>query len=1325
MFTTVRPTLYLVYGPESKRIAFSHIQRISRLSPELAGMSSYVLLNDPQSDLEGETESEQQRDVNVDLLARCPECSDFRDEAGGQTFVEEASILDSDCLEMIFSKSKSALRNADSWRPAIDNGWTVKQGAEPIIVTLIDPVLGCNPDWIKVFKILKKQFGNRSAAECLIDSFNVLLGPRFSEYTNSLPSGHAVFQNFAHAFVQLQSGDYHPESDFAWVPQTVVLDGCLDNGVTLTPGSDLRENVTDIISSLVGLTLTDNSTFSDKKSVRSAGAIRVGIPQLELIRENREKWFRKYFKSEGLGAESGKLRIGVSRNAAVEYIENSKVKNVVKSLAESYLGNVNYLHDEDSVNVEEKLGQLRVGFEKYWTERIQHLPDRISAEREKFNLSQRADLQSIVGEWLKSLTLDEGVKALEIIRGIDNAGLVTHEKTVGDLCSMKVRVIEKLGRYKYSGSPERLRSYSRLKAWIESCQADSGIIREIESEIEAVSKELAIEGEAEPSEEGKESLTEMTLSANKSRILKEKKDLESKLLAQKSSESVLENIVGRNSVSELQAQFDSLGVDQGQSAESIEPAKIEGWSKRAEKRTLSTGAVHVVPLAEDERAVRDQYYESLRRLSDLKVDLSREPDRPLTDAEVSRRESLEKGIESQESEAEALLEECAAARSAVENYQISVNSMTEQSARMLMIKKPIETDLQLAPVYFRFLEYEKASIQSNLKTEENRTRERKKHRKSLFIKQISGVLVAILLVVFLIPTFRPVMVIPSKTLVVSQGKQDLSILLGQRSARVTFPVGTWSGDELQMLINGETVKKERIPSTQVRSFGALFVAGVDDGRLSISTNASTSGFGTMEIAGGSSVAETLGFEVGDSFKAVSSLLYRVVAVIIGLLIGMFFFKRFRDHSKGSTRVIKRLKKELKSKIHELEDWVSDSERLITKAGEARLSLSAVEEGVKAIDEQNKIIEFIQDRFMAFKGAIDRELRITGQSSISENELPSSRKFYSIFTRRDLNETILNNRIREADDRNFQEFKNEWSYSRIWETFSKRGAIADWAEKLNKSADASMKVLLDSTLEKLLTGNPDLLSSGQSLVHTLQMNLRTISELCGVPGLDEEERHFVVTKNDEGNLRSIRRRVDGIWPQGQASFVSDGSDAEMLMIVLRPNLQGRRILSVQHGLPQFFALSCELTCDLLRALGKKMDYLCSIQDMEKLSQPEGFGDGSAKWEDLLRKFVLNLMWHPELENRGIQGAPEFYFSKIRLGSSVSEILFRLAGFGLSSKEANSLSAAMSDKPEGINRVDEQVLDDRRYALDVLFDGHMELIDHEIYRFYGDLRSASNG
>ena len=233
--------------------------------------------------------------------------------------------------------------------------------------------------------------------------------------------------------------NYHPDSDVAWIPQTLVLDGRLDNGVTLIPGEDLRENVADVINSMVGLTLTDNSTFSEKDSVRTAGAIRIGVPQKELIREHRENWLHRYFNQNSNVSGQDEVRGHFCRQAALEYIQNSKVESVNDILAENLLGQLNHNASYSGRDYLAKYEQLNSDFENYWTDRIQQIPDKVGSERLDFNLSQREELRESIGSWLKTLTIEESSRVLEIVRGLDNAGLVTHEKTVNDLRSLKVK----------------------------------------------------------------------------------------------------------------------------------------------------------------------------------------------------------------------------------------------------------------------------------------------------------------------------------------------------------------------------------------------------------------------------------------------------------------------------------------------------------------------------------------------------------------------------------------------------------------------------------------------------------------------------------------------------------------------------------------------------------------------------------------------------------------------------------------------------------------------------------------------------------------------
>lgn len=1305
MFSTIRPALYLVYGPESRQIAITHLKKTARLTPELQGLTSYILLKDSNlSEPEGVQE-------NSGLLNQAEvELQDFVEESGDEAFIREVSVDNAADLQAVFSETENRLKRADLWQRAVENGWTVKPGVQPIIVTLIDPSKGCTPDWVNVFATLKRSFLN--SEECLIDSFNVLLGPGFSDDLNSVHPDHEAYQYFSYTFAQLQSGGYHPQSDLAWIPQTVILDGRLDNGVSLTPGSDLRENTADIISSLIGLSLTDNSTFSEKETVRTAGAIRVGFPKLELIREHREQWLRKYFKEESDNIHSIEVRGHACRQVALDYLQNSKIEGVAKSLAKSLSGQMNYLPDHEADDPLENIENMATDFERYWSDRVQQIPGRIESERRDFNLTQREELVNSVGEWLKSLSLAECSKVLEMVRGVDNSGLVTHEKTVNDLRSMKVKKIDQLGSYSYSIDSERLESYRRLHEWVQNQGDVTSNNSEIEAELSKINDEIE-QFDLSEVEDGEGAKPGSKTAINH---LKTKKSrLESQLAQQQSLEQGYNHIIGSPSnVQKLNSLFDSAGNNRQRTK--VESAKLEGWSGGAEKRTLSNGSSFIVPISEDEKSARDSYYEGLKNLSDLKEDLSREPENPISDAEVIRAKSLNESIVQLEEKTAGLLNECNIAREAVEKYQIAVNSIQEQSSRMLQVKEATSTDLALAPVYHRFLNYEKDALAKKLQASKRSGADNKEVIKNRLLKKIAGVVVATMLLLFLIPSDKAKILTDFDTALIEPGKQDLQILVGQRSVRLVLPTGLWTNSQLFKLISGDEVKGERLSSSAVQSFKSLMTASLNNGALAFSGSSSVGVADELQVMAGSSAAAALGLQPGQKFVGNQRWLYRGVSLLVGILLSLFLWLQYRRNATGGVRGVSKYRASIKRKEAELEHWFNSTEAVITRAGEGRLKLSAVEESVKAIDDQARIVEYIQGLFAKFDSAITRELKVAKNSSTGDHELPRSRRFYSIFNREDLNNKILNRRVLESDERNFNNFKIEWSYSRIWKSFSENNSIADWLGHLNRSADDSYRVLIDTSLEQLLNANPEILSSSDPLVHSLRENYRPLGELCGIADPDERTRAFLCTKNDEGNSANIRKRMESIWTEEAPSFVSEGAKSEMLMVVLKPNLKGRRILAVQNGLASFFKRPFGEVEDLLIAIGSKMDSLCSIHQMENLSQAKGYGGQEARWQVLIREFVTNSLWHEGVEIRGPHNQAEFFYNDIRLGGSVVELLFRLDGHGLAGQQAIDVAAIRPEKPGEGKIVSEEEYYKRREVLDHWFFERLRHIDTEVFKFY---------
>ena len=146
MFNTIRPICFIAYGPEAWRVAYNHVKRACRLTPELKGMLSFVLLSDPV---------EKSTAVPIGAETSIPTFDMFVEEGGDDLFVREVEVGDIAGLEDAFVRAHRRLTTGDLRRAAVENKWSVKQGVEPVIVTLIDPSNGNALDWIEFFSCLR------------------------------------------------------------------------------------------------------------------------------------------------------------------------------------------------------------------------------------------------------------------------------------------------------------------------------------------------------------------------------------------------------------------------------------------------------------------------------------------------------------------------------------------------------------------------------------------------------------------------------------------------------------------------------------------------------------------------------------------------------------------------------------------------------------------------------------------------------------------------------------------------------------------------------------------------------------------------------------------------------------------------------------------------------------------------------------------------------------------------------------------------------------------------------------------------------------------
>ena len=1269
MFKKIRPICFFAYGWEARFILRNEAQRLAKLSPELRGLFSAILFT--------EISSKNHSEYNI------PE------EINDEFFKGEADrffpihICNSDTLGNLESQVASIrlhLTTYENKTPAIEKGWSIPAECEPILVTLLDATRNPGPDWPRIFKIVKSEW-YPDYSTGLSDSFNVLLGPRLQEDFNDFPSDSEPFANSSRAFIHLHAGNPHPESDEDWRPQTVALDGRLENGDALVPGDELRTNIVDIINGLVALTLTDNSTFSDKNSVRTAGAIRIGIPKLELLQEHQNEWLGKFFQ-ESPGNNGEEIRPILCREKARAWIRNTKLHKAESILSAGLIGNVKF--DLQPCQTNEIINHCLEGLDYFWIDRTEKIPAKLEAELTKFLKDQDDAFTKQISNWLdEDLTLDEITKIIEMIRGIDNTGLTSHGEFLDDLRSLKLKEIERLSDFLPPVDASRIPRYLAFRSALDEL-FDTYASVTVENPESPIDREDPQEDPTEPPP------------------------------AEQFQERLSQFLPDGITIEEVTAAIDRVTATKV-TADPMPATSIEGWEGNAFSRTLPTGKTITIPDMADEKVMRDLLNLCRLELEDAKIDLKNEPPIPVADGEVERRNSLLDQIHDKTKEVEELESQCSIARKCQEEWQINVQSAEEQHARVQLIRESIEDQLLISKCCIRQDEVKIQELKNKKSDVKLEFLHQKENEKSKFVNYSgSGALLAILICIILFFLSGKASVSnTSFSASITPTNNTLNFLVaGKHSVPVTIPVGNWNNRQLVALFQGDSVSNKNIDPKQIEKFEKYLTVAIQDGFVKWSPIESSKL--QVKPASGNDV---VGLASGEYDRTHPYGKYGLV-FLAGLAAVAVLWLGYQRRSRLDQSRLKSLDNRIETKETKLKSFIYKCRELINKGADCRIELNALDNAVQAIDSFAKGVEKVNTSFQSYRNSLDNLFQSVNEQCSDSKELSKSRAFYSVFSREQLNHDILTQDIRDRDHKKFLDFKAQWERSRIWIEFEKRMSVENWIEELNHQADDSYKVLDQFSLEKLFNEHPDMFCEGSQEILFLKNNSQTLSGLVGTADPAEQHRGFACCRTEHSDLGSVGERVDLIWPNNYGK-IREGTRYELLLLSLIPNLNGRRIEFIQSGMPQILKSPRSDTETVLSSVGDQLDLICDFHQIKELESKDTETRKTPKWERLLRGIARNLLKHPDLKLNDKTGC--FSFREVRLGQSLCEILCRLAGLGINKKEANSLTSALNKKPSA--PVDDDKYKTRLSKIDKLV-AQISVVDVPLKRFWGKLRSDSD-
>lgn len=1245
MFNKIRPICFIAYGWEARFLLRNEAQRLSKLSPELRGLFSALLF----------TEKGQEDHLGENIPA----------EISDEFFINEADelfpihICNSDTLENIetqISLVRLHLTTYENKTAAIEKGWFIPEDCEPVLVTLLDATRNPGPDWPKIFQSIKSVW-HPSYSTGLSDSFNVLLGPRLQSEFNGFKSDSEPFANSARAFIQLQAGTPHPDADEDWRPQTVALDGRLKNGDALAPGDDLRNNIMDIIHGLVGLTLTDNSTFSDKNSVRTAGAIRIGIPKKELLQEHREGWLLKYFE-ESPGNDGEEIRTILCREKGRVWIRNTKLHKTESALSAGLIGNVKF--DRQPCQTNEIIDQCRDGFDYFWIDRTEKIPAKLEAELAKFLKDQDEAFTKQISKWLdEDLTLDEIAQIIEMIRGVDNTGLTSHGEFLDDLRSLKLKGIDRLSDFSPPVDSSRIARYLAFKGALDQ-------LFETFSSVTAENPESPIDRE-DPQEDSTNPSPEDGSYLSNSNLAEQFADHLSKLLPDGIS------------IEEITAAIDRVTTTHT-NEDSMPATSIEGWEGNAVARTLPSKKIVAIPDMEDEKEMRDRLNLSRLELEIAKNDLSNEPPIPVADGEIERRNSLLDQIHEKTKEVEELESQCSIARKCQADWQISVQSAEEQHARVQLIRNSVEDQLLISKCCFAQDELEIMKLRKKKESEKPKISTQKSKRQSEFLKYSLGSFLAVLIFLFIIPIGVASVSNTSPSANITATNNTLNFLVAQKhSVSITLPEGDWDNLELVELLQGKSVSGEKIDSKQVKKFEKYITVSIQNGYIQVSPIGDPSTLQVKRASGNNAV----GLPPGNYEGRYPYWKYAFI-VLAGTAAVAVLWYRYHHRARRSDSYLKSLDNKIQFKMSNQESFANEVPKLINKGADCRTELNALDNSVRAIDSFAAVVEKLDSSFQAYRKSLDDKFQSANKQSSDSNELPKSRAFYSVFSREQLERDILTPDIRSRDDRKFTTFKLGWKRSRIWNDYYRNASLGNWIDDLNRNADESFKVLDQFSIENVFNEHKELFSEGSRDLLFIKNNAQTLSGLVGTADPAEQHRGFACCRAEHSDLGSIGERVDLIWPHKYGK-IREGTPYELLLISLVPNLNGRRIEFIQSGMQQLLSSPLSETATLLSSVGDQFDLICDLHQIKELEQSDAGTHANPQWQRLLSGMAHNLLKHPALILNHKTGC--FTFNDIRLGQSLCEIMCRLSGLGINGVEASSLADALNNTPsETVDNVD---------------------------------------
>ena len=1206
MIKRLRPILFFVHGTEARAIFRSVLDRIATVHPELAAIHSGVVIDGDESTDGNDARGESQ--------------SVFGHPSG--VVVRSAGSHDDEALHGACASARVDLCDPDSIRRIAQKGWVIHNDDQPITIILTDSCSGSLPDWRNVCQILRHEWKNKAVG--LADSLAILLAPgiqeRFVGHHRLCPE----LQHTARAFMELNEGSHHPgDMGSKWMPHVVAVDGRLEDGAALKPSKDLRDNTVDLIYGMAALCLTDMSTFgaAQRHHCRTGGVLRVGLPVEELLAEHRLMWSRRFL--DGLHSLSEEpIREAKCQDAARDWLRESGIRNGDQLLRQDEDGASIHVSMEAPGNSEfcgtpDAILRVQEKISDFWEDEVDEITVETEKQRKVLIERTRDSLRRRVGEWLhRGQTPEEVAKVLSMIRGVDQSGLAG--SMASDLRSLKWEKVWQLSEFTLVVDPARRQEFKALH-----------------DELESLSGSAVTDDEEEGSSKG-------APMGSAQRLLGKHTD----------------------SVDQLYATAARvLRLEEGTTAE----VSLEGWTGRTISRVLPSGGTVVVAKLSDHRDAQQRLEHLRRDFHNFKGDLANEPEDPLADGDVGRRKVLIEKIDSLKPEIESQEQEVAASQESLERWQMRFEESTEHQIRCDMIRQSVDDQLALS--------YAVAVKRQEEADRIGRQRPRKRPFWRDFVDVVGPVVIVAILMIGALKLWMPgttasITSVEARRVTIEESRARIDLVVHDRRLIADLPAGTWTQAEIGRILLGETVreKKLKIVKGLATALSTYLKVDVEKGQLILSdkTEGSKSNIRFVKVKTGGA-NRTIGFPAAEAQGSDWYATRRSFWILLALAVTsvLFIYLRFYLKYVAWQKKMAAFNAKLKHAMERLQRWCENAIAHVDEAAEQRIQMEALFGSVEAIDKSVQSAEEAMKRFSSFRKLVADEVHDMPSVLDEDGEFPKSRKFFSVMNREQVGRLLLTKDYRDQDDVNYRGFESKWDRVRLWKSFVETEGLGKWKNDLRETADRSYDFLAKFDVALFLSENPEILKEDCEDSEFLRANAKPMAELFGDDSGDDSVRHFVYNCGDDTAQEGLKTRLDHLLPSPEYKLCYEGTSAEATVVAIRPHMAARRIGFIQSGFQGLLSGPWVESEDFFGRAGADFDQIYALGGMTP-DPNSAFGGDVRQWYQLI-SLLPAIMSNDDAKKTAEDGSACLSVAGIRLGKSVSEVLCRVAGYGVSDEE----------------------------------------------------------